>query len=54
MFYGLKISKEFALDFLRILYSKNSDMDENLKKGFRFKDPYDSNKQECNLMESIG
>lgn len=53
-FSGWKISKEFALAFLRILYSRNSEMIEEIRKKFRFKDPYDSNKLECNLMDGIG
>ncbi len=53
-FHGWKISKELALAFLRILYRKNSDMEEEMRNRFRFKDPYDSNKLECNLMECIG
>lgn len=53
-FKELEISKELALAFLRILYSQNSDMNEDMKKRFTFCDPYDGSEKRCNLMERIG
>lgn len=53
-FRGWKIPGGLALAFLRILYGKNSDMPEGMRKRFRFRDPYDPDKLECNLMDCIG
>jgi len=53
-FKELEISKELALAFLRILYSQNSDLNEDMKKRFTFCHPYDGSEKRCNLMERIG
>lgn len=50
----LDITPWFALSFLRMLYGKNSNMPDDIKRIFSFSDPYSANKTQYNLMEGIG
>lgn len=49
----MDITPQFALEFLRLLYNRNSIMPDDMKKRFTFSDPYDVSKINCNLMECI-
>lgn len=47
------VSPRLALDFLRMIDSRYSDMADEIKMRFGFSDPYDASKVDCNLMEII-
>lgn len=48
-----KISKEFAMDVLRLCIRKYSEYSDNIKKCFSFNDPYDGSLKESNLIDYI-
>lgn len=48
-----KISKEFAMDMLRMCIGKYSDYADEIKRGFSFNDPYDGSLKETNLIDYI-
>ena len=51
---GLGVSKEFALQVLRLLYPSNSIMDEEIREKMSFHDPYSDNGECFNLMDLLG
>lgn len=48
-----KISREFAMDVLRLCIGKYSDYSDDIKSSFSFNDPYDGSLKESNLIDYI-
>ncbi len=52
-YYNMDVSKELALECLKILYRMYSEMSSTLKSSFEFDDPYDVQLRGCNLIDSL-